>query len=196
HWEGGGVVSKRARDILIDALKNHENGHVKAKVPGALAFVYNRITDENEKDRIVDALIEAATGGSLEVEGFSGIIPAHRNIYAIEVLGKWIKAKKTVEPLIEALKDENEQVRRDAARALADIGDKRAVEPLIEAFKEEEGWNRECIAWQLAKLGDKRAVKPLEEALTDPKNEMIKENIARHLKALNFKIVTGKDYQY
>ncbi|MEW6104610.1 MAG: HEAT repeat domain-containing protein [bacterium] len=85
-----------------------------------MANVYDHITDENEKERIVDALIEAATGGSLEVEGFRGIIPAHRNIFAIEMLGE-IKAKKAVEPLIEALKDENEQVRRDTARALANI---------------------------------------------------------------------------
>ncbi|MEW6620777.1 MAG: HEAT repeat domain-containing protein [bacterium] len=143
-----------------------------------MGFVYNRITDEDEKERIVDALIEAATGGSLEVEGFSGIIPGHRNIFAIEILGK-IKAKKAVEPLIEALKDENEQVRRDTARALANIGDKRVVEPLIESFRREESWGcKRIIAWQLAKLDDKRVIEPLEEALSDPKNEKIKGDLA------------------
>jgi hypothetical protein len=130
---GGGIFSKRARDILIDTLKNHECGHVKSRVPGALAFVYNRITDENEKDRIVDALIEAASA-SLEVEGFDGIIPAHRNIFAIKRLGE-IKAKKAVEPLIKALKDKEDLVVGESAIALGKIGDKRAIKPLEEALR-------------------------------------------------------------
>ncbi|MEW6608129.1 MAG: HEAT repeat domain-containing protein [bacterium] len=176
---GGGVFSKRARDILIDTLKNHESGDVKARVPGALANVYDHITDENEKERIVDALIEAATGGSLEVEGFKGIIPGHRNIFAIEMLGE-IKAKKAVEPLIETLKDENGLIVDDAARALAKIGDKRAVEPLIEAFKKEDDWGtRQCIAiFSLSKFKDERVIRFLEKALFEPRNKMIKGELA------------------
>lgn len=44
-----------------------------------------------------------------------------------------IEEARAVEPLIQALKDKSSFVRRNAAEALGDIGDKRAVEPLTEA---------------------------------------------------------------
>ncbi|GAI50615.1 unnamed protein product, partial [marine sediment metagenome] len=45
---------------------------------------------------------------------------------------------QAVEPLIQALKDEDEFVRSHAAEALENIGDARAVEPLIQALKDKE----------------------------------------------------------
>jgi len=51
-------------------------------------------------------------------------------------LGK-IGDSRAVEPLIWALRDKNEPVRRCAAEALGKIKDDRAVEPLIRALKEQ-----------------------------------------------------------
>ncbi|MFB0564273.1 MAG: HEAT repeat domain-containing protein [Candidatus Aminicenantaceae bacterium] len=54
---------------------------------------------------------------------------------ASKALGK-IKDKRAVEPLIQALKDENFIGQWEAVWALGEIKDKRAVEPLIEALKD------------------------------------------------------------
>jgi len=75
--------------------------------------------------------------------------------------------KIAVEPLINALKDESLLVREGAAIALGKIGDSRAVEPLINALKDENGYVREKAAQALGKIGDSRAVEPLINALKD-----------------------------
>ncbi len=68
-----------------------------------------------------------------------------------------------VEPLIQALKDEDSQVRGNAILALGEIGDRRAVEPLIQAIKDEDEYIRQKAAEVLYKLQDERAVKNLVE---------------------------------
>ncbi len=55
----------------------------------------------------------------------------------LRLLGK-LGDKRAVLPLIEALKDEDEDVRKEAAEALGELEDKRAVVPLIEALKDED----------------------------------------------------------
>ncbi|RKY41050.1 MAG: hypothetical protein DRP85_07295, partial [Candidatus Makaraimicrobium thalassicum] len=61
--------------------------------------------------------------------------------------------KRAVEALIEALKDENDEVRRYAARALGKISDERAAEPLVQALKDEDLRVRESAAEALRKIG-------------------------------------------
>jgi len=70
-----------------------------------------------------------------------------------------------VEPLIKALKGWDVVVRRRAAEALGEIGDKRAVEPLIEALKDSDKDVQKGAAKALGEIGDERAVEPLIEAL-------------------------------
>jgi len=58
-----------------------------------------------------------------------------------------------VEPLIQALKDEDDTARELAAAALANIGDTRAVEPLIQALKTDKNKEvREDVKKALEKL--------------------------------------------
>jgi HEAT repeat protein len=71
-----------------------------------------------------------------------------------------------IEEHIEALKDEDENVRYSAAKALRWIGDERAVEPLIEALKDEDENVRYSAAKALG-LMDSISVEPLIEALKD-----------------------------
>ena len=70
---------------------------------------------------------------------------------AAKVLGKI--GERAVEPLIKALEDEGEYVRRYAARALGEIGDARAVEPLNEALGDEDEYVRQYSAEALDKIG-------------------------------------------
>ena len=78
-----------------------------------------------------------------------------------------LKARRDVEGLIRALKNICWDVRRDAAKALGEIGDRRAVEPLIEALRDSDLGVRSAAAHALGKIGDERAVEPLIEALDD-----------------------------
>jgi HEAT repeat protein len=61
--------------------------------------------------------------------------------------------KRAVEPLIQALRDEDHDVRRAAAEALGTIGDPRAVEPLIRALRDENWEVRKAAVEALDKLG-------------------------------------------
>jgi HEAT repeat protein len=76
-----------------------------------------------------------------------------------------LKAKKNVKGLIKALQYKNKgKVRRQAADALAVLGDVKAAEPLIHALKDE--YVRWDAANALAKIGGP-AVEPLIRALTN-----------------------------
>lgn len=75
----------------------------------------------------------------------------------------------TIEQLIDSLKDDDWNVRKDSAKALAEIG-KPAVEMLIKALNN-QNWH---IRWQaaetLGEIGDSIAVEPLIMTLTDENN--------------------------
>lgn|GEM_PF-2767055 len=83
-------------------------------------------------------------------------------LHSLKVWGEY-----AVEPLIEALKDANRQIRYGAVLVLGDIKDTRAVEPLINALKDENSDVRRQAAVSLGIIGDIRAVKPLIELLKD-----------------------------
>ena len=69
---------------------------------------------------------------------------------------------------VQHLRDGTEEVRLEATRVLARIGDERAVEPLIEALRDDSAdVVREGAAYALGSIGDERAVEPLIEALRD-----------------------------
>jgi HEAT repeat protein/glycosyltransferase involved in cell wall biosynthesis len=72
--------------------------------------------------------------------------------------------KRYVEDLIETLHDPDWGIRREAAKALAEIGDTDAIEPLTEILHDEYG-DRIGAAWALGGIKDARAASPLIEAL-------------------------------
>ena len=89
---------------------------------------------------------------------------------AVEALGK--TGKPAVEPLIQALKDEDHGVRSSAAEALGMIGHKSAVEPLIQTLKDKHWYVRKASAVALGNIGDERAVEPLGDSLKDDEEEV------------------------
>ena len=90
---------------------------------------------------------------------------------AVDILGE-IGDKRAVEPLIEALEDENKHVRLASVVALGKIGDRRAVESLIEALRSKE--LREVAAFTLGEIRDGKAVQQLLQILND-ENEYVRE---------------------
>jgi HEAT repeat protein len=77
-----------------------------------------------------------------------------------------------VEPLIDALGDKDWRIRLTAAKVLGNLGDPRAVEPLIIALGDKTKRVREAAAWALGRLGDHRALVPLTTALRDEDSGM------------------------
>ena len=71
-----------------------------------------------------------------------------------------------MEPLIQALQEENDDVRLRAADALGEIGDSRAIEPLVQALRDEDRDVQFEVAEALGMMGE-RAVEPLMQALRD-----------------------------
>jgi HEAT repeat protein len=78
----------------------------------------------------------------------------------------------SVDPLLEALKNDEAEVRALASSALGKIGDKRVVQPLCELLKDKEPEVRRAVVNALGKIGDKRVVQPLCELLKDKEPEV------------------------
>lgn len=75
-----------------------------------------------------------------------------------------------VHSLILALKDENADVRKNAAEALGKIKDTRAIDPLIATLGDEETDVRKNAVEALGNIGDSRAIEPLIASLDDKKS--------------------------
>ncbi|MEW5953614.1 MAG: HEAT repeat domain-containing protein [Bacillota bacterium] len=76
-------------------------------------------------------------------------------------LGK-LKAGEAVDLLLLAIKDKEEDVRREAVIALGEISDKRAVMPLIKVLEEEDSaYVRSSAATGLGAISDQRSIQPL-----------------------------------
>jgi hypothetical protein len=98
-----------------------------------------------------------------------------------------LAAKRDVKGLIQALGYQKDWcVRRDAARALGQIGDSRAVEPLIAALNDADSNPRTAAAQALGTIGDVHAVEPLRAVLYD-QNERVRQAAAWSLDKLGWK---------
>ena len=88
----------------------------------------------------------------------------------------WKEYKKNqlgnVRFLIKSLRNQNPEVRIDAAKALGNMQAIEAVEPLITALEDPDVKVRMTVAEVLGKLQDGRAVEPLITALQDPKSSI------------------------
>ncbi|WP_341536987.1 HEAT repeat domain-containing protein [Methanosarcina barkeri] len=86
---------------------------------------------------------------------------------------------RNTKPIVQALKDKNNNVKQYAGEILVGIG-KPAVEPLIEALSDDDAYTSSTAAWALGNIGDKRAIKPLIQNLS-AENEETKLSCARAL---------------
>ena len=118
------------------------------------------LNDQNSTVRF-DATLALGEIGSPAVEPLIQALKDQNSLYAAIALVKI--GKPSVEPLIQALKDNDIDVKRNAALALGTINDTRAVEPLIQALKDQ---NSLYTVLALVKIG-KPSVEPLIQALKD-----------------------------
>ena len=128
--------------------------------------------EKMERNRDVEGLIKALRHEGIRLEA----------VTALARIGK-----QAVEPLIQALKNEDRSARFSAAVALGKIGDPRAIEPLIRALRD-EAWNvRIAVAVALGEIGDERAVGPLTQALND-NNEGVRMGAKKALEKIKTRV--------
>lgn len=125
---------------------------------GLLIRQYLGLTGEGQqylrKSReYIDALIEACHSHNREVRESA--------VQTLDLIGE-----PAVEPLINALQNENVATREAVARALGTIGDARAIEPLMESLRDESRRVREAGARALAAIGTP-SVERLIQGLSD-----------------------------
>ena len=102
---------------------------------------------------------------------------------AAQQLGKR-RSVCVTEPLIETLRnDPSLMVRKTAAQALGENGDRRALQPLLDALDESKPSLRESAIRALGLLGDTRAIQPLIHELQNGSEERLR---ARAAIALSF----------
>jgi HEAT repeat protein len=93
--------------------------------------------------------------------------------------------QRAVDPLIEALNDEDDLVRHDVVTTLGMLKSPKAVDPLIEILKYEDITLQTSAACALADIGGSRAVDALIEAMgtAGPEVELsIKNSLAKLVK--------------
>ena len=98
--------------------------------------------------------------------------------FAATSLGKVGKA--AVEPLIEAMQDEQYPVRQVSALALGEIGDPSAVKSLTAALHDEQHAVRQAAAVALGKIGAGEGVEPLLQAIGD-ESEIVRRAVVNAL---------------
>lgn len=144
-------VREPSVEALIQDLKDGEDG-----VRGYAAFALGQIGEE----RSVEPLIQTLGDKVMDVRK-----------QAAEALRKI--GEPAIEPLVEALKNANSDVRSAAAWVLGrPPKEERAVEPLIEALRDESSDVRSVAASSLGEIGDVRAFEPLIQALEDGKEDV------------------------
>jgi HEAT repeat protein/beta-lactamase regulating signal transducer with metallopeptidase domain len=83
---------------------------------------------------------------------------------------------RTVNALMEALKDSDKDVRETALHALVQMRDPRIFEPLVVALRDSNADVREQAAFGLGQLRDPKAVEPLSAAIKDS-NASVREQV-------------------
>jgi HEAT repeat protein len=103
-----------------------------------------------------------------------------------------LKTQRDVMGLVKALSySKNQEVQRQAAEALGQVGDARAVEPLVVTLQDPYSTVRLQVAAaeSLGKIGDGRAVEPLVAALKHPRGEVLL-SVEYHFASLTNKFFT------
>ncbi len=156
------IGDRRAVEPLIEALKDKD-----FTVRGMAASALGNIKDARAVEPLIKALKdEGRTVRSSAAEALEKIAWQPKDnvekAYYLIALGQWDElvklGKPAVEPLIEALKDKDSDVRSSAAEALGEIGNPCAVEPFIGALKDVEPRVRKAAFFALEKIAKQAKV--------------------------------------
>ena len=142
----GLIADPRTTRPLAQALIKEDNEWIRCEMGAALGRIGPPATP---------VLVMVLKEGNLDA----------RYIAAIALAGTG--SVETVEPLMEALQDEDWRVRGVAAQALGCLGDPAAIRPLARALNDTVSYVRRHAAWSLALIGGPAACRALSKALRD-----------------------------
>ncbi len=131
----------RIAEACIPHLESPSKRYYAIRTLGALQS--RKVLD----NRVIEPLIKAFRGDE-------------QDWLIINILGE-LKDERAIEPLIGLLKDENSQIRKEAAKALGKIGDLRALEPLITTLDDQSSDVRDGAVIGLGELKHIDIVEPL-----------------------------------
>ena len=161
-----GQVQDTVQGAVQGAIQGSMQGAIQGAVQGIDAGIRGGIqagVPEGIRDLIPGGVIADAV-----VNGLAGVAHdvavTHQNERQHEKDGQSTRDPRTVNALMEALKDSDKEVRETAMHALVQMRDPRMFEPLVAALKDASADVREQAAFGLGQLRDARAVEPLSAA--------------------------------
>lgn len=174
----GDLKDPRATESLIDVVLNENDSRIRSEAERALG----KINDSRAVNCLILSLNdsnydvrESAIIALGEISDPRATIPlirssGHEDMYFGDLISKIKEAlinigQPSVDPLIQALRDENPEVRNFAAWTLGDLKDPKSVQPLIQALKDKMIDDAQ-VSGALIAIG-KPAVVPLIQALND-----------------------------
>ena len=178
EWEKSEFVKKQV-PVFISALKSYyivvrqQAAKVLGKIGDARAveplIVAMRDKDLHTKEIIVETI--GTIGGELAIKEITILLRDEvedirkvAEMVLTKIYPEWPKSevvKRQVPEFISALTNNNDGVRKEAAKVLGKIGNIRAVEPLIAAVGDKNLSVREYIVEALGNIGDVRSTEPL-----------------------------------
>jgi HEAT repeat protein len=164
-------------DAAVALYQRHHGDleHIEAVLSGAR----ENITDAG-RARLADALRSEDIGALQSLIPFSGWFPDRSISDALSVLLKrpelrekalsaiLMQGETAVDPLIECLASEDDEVRAYAARALGTIGSERAVDPLTDFLENGSPEDVQAAIDAFGSIDDPRSADLLAELLSDP----------------------------
>lgn len=178
----GHIGDDRSVEGLVKALKDDDamveiqnSGKYHYGVRVAAAWALGAIGDGRAVEPLIESLIKYGIGGALAEFGDRRAVrpmiqrileekdETHRRLL-IGYLGK-LGGGEAVDFLLQELKENKYDAKRNVIEALGYAKDPRAVEPLIEILLTERDFYKVNTAEALANIGDKRAIGPIKETL-------------------------------
>ena len=166
----GKIKATRAVKPLIHALKDGDADVRRSSVTALINIGEPAVKALVHALKDGDSVVRSQATEALENLGWKPADDWERSYYLI-AKKEWNELARfgepAVEALIQALKDEDSDIRSGVADALSVIRDRKAVEPLILALDDESWEVRRAAVMALGVIGDARAVEPLIWALND-----------------------------
>jgi len=200
----GELEDTRAIDPLIKLLRSDDSSIVRQKVSEALVKMGMQATprlvealdDDDWRVRSQIAWILGEIGDSRAVPYLikqinDSVRDVRKNV--VWALGQIGVDARAVDPLFNALKDEDPGVRSEARTAIVKMGES-AVNRLIQSLNDEDEFIRNTSAWALGEIGGRRGTsfetrkkmaEPLVKSLRD-EDEDVRKSVALSLDKLRF----------
>jgi HEAT repeat protein len=163
----------RAVEPLINALHDSSSSTPTEPVldmlgEPAVEALISSLQDADASVRVLAVMALAKIGDGRAAEPLVSALQDTDELVQMTVWAALVDmGKPAVGPLINALRDINPDVQRNAALALGELGDDGAVVPLIEALMDVHYPARGAVTKALGQIGDPQAVESLIMALRD-----------------------------